>query len=109
MSRTRLTPYYFVAAGVLLQGLSPVLTKLLLEDLSRATVVGARYLIAVGFMLPFGWRHTPGGPAQGRPRRADWIALFLVGALGSGVAALLFTAAIAVTSAGVATGSCHSP
>jgi drug/metabolite transporter (DMT)-like permease/HAMP domain-containing protein len=102
LTRDRLRPYYFIAAGVLLQGLSPVLTKLLLSDLSAASVVGARYLIAVLFLLPFGWKHKTNSE-WGPPRPRDWVALFLVGALGSGVASLLFTQAIFLTSAGVAT------
>jgi drug/metabolite transporter (DMT)-like permease/HAMP domain-containing protein len=98
----RLRPYYYIAAGVILQGLSPVLTKLLLDDLTPATVVGARYLIAVLFLLPFGWRHSSEREHQ-PPRPRDWVALVLVGALGSGVASLLFTRAIDLTSVGIAT------
>lgn len=102
MRAERLRPFYYIGAGVILQGLSPVLTKLLLTSLPPATVVGARYLIAVLFLLPFGWRHT--SPHEHEPpRRRDWIALFLVGALGSGLAALMFTRAIDLTSAGIAT------
>lgn len=101
MTRERLRPYYYIAAGVLLQGLSPVLTKLVLADLSDATVVGTRYLIAVLFLLPFGWRHKrPSEHLPPRPR--DWVALVLVGLLGSALASLLFTGAIRLTSAGVA-------
>ena len=92
--RSHFTPYYFLVAGVLLQGLSPVFTKLLLSELSHATVVAARYLLAVGFLLPFGVHHRVRDPKAGKPTRRDWAALFLVGALGSGFAALLFTAAI---------------
>lgn len=102
MRAERLRPFYYIGAGVLLQGLSPVLTKLLLTELTPAAVVGARYLIAVLFLLPFGWRHS--SPEEHEPpRKRDWVALFLVGALGSGVAALLFTHAINLTSAGIAT------
>ena len=86
---------------MLLQGLSPVLTKLLLVDLSSATLVSARYLIAVLLLLPFGWKHQTNAE-HGPPRKADWIALFLVGALGSGLASLLFTQAIHLTSTGIA-------
>lgn len=86
----------------MLQGLSPVLTKMLLQHgLSSETVVTARYLLAVLVLLPFGvpsmGRHTPSGP----PRPRDWAALLLVGALGSGVGALLFTAALKYSSAGI--------
>jgi len=100
--RSHLTPYYFLVAGVLLQGLSPVFTKLLLADLSHATVVAARYLLAVGFLFPFGFRHQVRASQTGKPTRRDWVALFLVGALGSGFAALLFTAAIDYSHAGIA-------
>ena len=102
MSRSHLRPYLYLAAGVLLQGLSPVLTKLLLADLSASAVVATRYLIAVIFLLPFGWRQLPPEEAISHPRRRDWVALFLVGALGSGLASLLFTHAIEMTSAGIA-------
>lgn len=102
MRNERLRPFYYIGAGVVLQGLSPVLTKLLLDDLSPAAVVGARYLIAVLFLLPFGWRHTA-REGLTPPRTRDWVALFLVGALGSGLATLLFTRAIALTSVGIAT------
>ena len=101
-SRSTFTPYYFLVAGVLLQGLSPVFTKLLLADLSHATVVAARYLLAAGFLFPFGYRHEARRGAVGKPTRRDWVALFLVGALGSGFGALLFTAAIDYSNAGVA-------
>ncbi|MEN6547660.1 MAG: EamA family transporter [Armatimonadia bacterium] len=103
MTGERLRPYYFIAAGVILQGLSPVLTKLLLNaSLAPATIVAVRYLIAVLVLLPFGWRHR--NPTEHLPpRQRDWVALFLVGALGSGIASLLFAQAIFLTSAGVAT------
>lgn len=100
--RSHFTPYYFLVAGVLLQGLSPVLTKLLLTELSNATVVAARYLLAFGFLMPFGYSHTVHAPDAPRPRRRDWVALILVGALGSGFGALLFTAAIEYSHAGIA-------
>ncbi len=101
-TQRRLKPYYYVVAGVLLQGLSPVLTKLLLNDgLSREAVVSARYLLAALLLVPFGLprmgRQKPAGP----PRRRDYVALFLVGVLGSGVGALLFTAALEYSSAGI--------
>ncbi|MEI6502937.1 MAG: DMT family transporter, partial [Armatimonadota bacterium] len=102
MNRDRLRPYLYIAAGVILQGLSPVLTKLLLSDLSAASVVSARYLISVLLLLPFGWRHKTNSE-HGPPRPRDWVALVLVGALGSGIASLLFTQAIHLTSAGIAT------
>ena len=102
MRSERLRPFYYIGAGVILQGLSPVLTKLLLNDLTPAAVVGARYLIAVLFLLPFGWRHS--SPEEHEPPRTrDWVALVLVGALGSGLAALLFTRAIDLSSVGIAT------
>jgi drug/metabolite transporter (DMT)-like permease/HAMP domain-containing protein len=102
LSRTHLRPYLYLAAGVLLQGVSPVLTKLLLSELSASTLVAGRYLVAVVCLLPFGWRPRPAEDLQHRPRRRDWVALILVGALGSGLASLLFTHAIELTSAGIA-------
>ncbi|MFP3903586.1 MAG: DMT family transporter, partial [Armatimonadota bacterium] len=100
-SRGHFTPYYYLLAGVLLQGLSPVFTKLLLPDLSYATVVAARYLLAVGFLLPFGYHHRTVPQAPGKPTRRDWVALFFVGALGSGLGALLLTAALDYSHAGI--------
>ncbi len=100
--RSHFTPYYFLVAGVLLQGLSPVFTKLLLADLSQATVVASRYLLAAAFLFPFGRHHSAKQPQAGKPRRRDWVALFLVGLLGSGFGALLFTAAIDYSHAGIA-------
>lgn len=100
--RGHFTPYYFLVAGVLLQGLSPVFTKLLLADLSQATVVASRYLLAAAFLFPFGLRHDAKQPRVGKPQRRDWVALFLVGLLGSGFGALLFTAAIDYSHAGIA-------
>lgn len=103
MVNERLKPYAYVAAGTVLQGLSPVLTKLLLDALSPAVVVGARYLIATLILLPFGWRPPAAAAPELKPRRRDWVALFLIGALGSGLASLMFTHAIYLTSVGVAT------
>lgn len=102
ITQRRLEPYYYIVAGILLQGLSPVLTKLLLQEgLSRDAVVAGRYLLAVLVLLPFGFptgqAPTPAGP----PRPRDWVALLLVGVLGSGVGALLFTAGLQYSSAGV--------
>ncbi len=98
----RLRPYYFVVGGVLLQGLSPVFTKMLLMDgFSREAVVSGRYVLAVLTLLPFGISSTRRSLAAGKPRPVDWLALFLVGALGSGVGALLFTAALEYSSAGI--------
>ncbi|MGD9498180.1 MAG: DMT family transporter [Armatimonadota bacterium] len=100
-ARADLRPYAYVLAGVLLGGLSPVFTKLLLlQDVEGPTIVAARYLLTVLFLLPFG---IPRGRREGRPpgRRA-WITLLLVGAFGSGLGALLFTAALDLASAGVA-------
>jgi drug/metabolite transporter (DMT)-like permease/HAMP domain-containing protein len=102
ITQRRLEPYYYIVAGVLLQGLSPVLTKLLLHDgLSRETVVAARYLLAVLVLLPFGFPTSDSRTPAGPPRPRDWVALLLVGVLGSGVGALLFTAALEYSSAGV--------
>lgn len=87
---------------MVLQGLSPVLTKLLLaEGLGREALVSARYLLAVFILLPFGVPSLRATQPAGRPRRQDWVALILVGALGSGVGALLFTAALEYSSAAV--------
>ena len=84
--RSHFTPYFFLIAGVLLQGLSPVFTKLLLADLSQATVVASRYLLAAAFLFPFGRRHDVKQAEAGKPRRRDWVALFLVGLLVFGLA-----------------------
>ncbi len=94
--------YGFLLAGVLLQGLSPVFTKvLLLADLGQATIVAARYLLALAFFLPL--LPLERRPAQMlRPRRRDWVAVIAAGLLGSGLAALLFTWALTYTAAGVA-------
>jgi len=100
-TRTKMAPYYLVVAGVLLQGLSPVLTKLLLVDLSQATVVAARYCLAAALLMPFGLEGTRRARIAARPRRRDWLALVMVGALGSGAGALMFTAAVDFSSAGV--------
>jgi len=99
--RDTLKPYAFVIAGVLLAGLSPVFTKLLLlENLSQSTVVAARYLLAIALLAPLGVPHRRPENAPPPDRRA-WITLFLVGAFGSGLGALLFTAAVDLASAGV--------
>ena len=94
--------YGCLLAGVLLQGLSPVLTKVLLNaGLAQATVVATRYLLAAAFFLPLlPFDRRPVGML--RPRRRDWVALVMTGALGSGVAALLFTWALTYSTAGVA-------
>lgn len=99
-ARGSLRPYVFVLAAVMVGGLSPVFTKLLLlRDVEGPTIVAARYLLAVLFLLPFG---LPARPRHGPPpdRRA-WATLILVGAFGSGLGALLFTAAVDLASAGV--------
>ncbi len=95
--------YLFLLAGILLQGLSPVFTKLLLlQHLPQATIVASRYLLALVLFLPVvAVDRRPASLA--RPRRGDWIALVLVGVLGSGVAALLFTWALTYSAAGVVT------
>lgn len=95
-----LRPYAFVLAAVMVGGLSPVFTKLLLlREVEGPTIVAARYALAVLFLLPFG---LPPRARQGPPpdRRA-WITLILVGAFGSGLGSLLFTAAVDLASAGV--------
>lgn len=101
--RDNLTPYAFVLGGVMLGGLSPVFTKLLLlRNVEGPTIVAARYLLTVLLLTPFGLPHKrPAGAAQGRPDRRAWLTLFLVGAFGSGLGALLFTAAVDLASAGV--------
>ena len=96
-----LRPYAYVLAGVMLGGLSPVFTKLLLLDnVAGETIVAARYLLAVLFLLPVGLPHHAGGETS-PPNRRAWIALVLVGVFGSGLGALLFTAAVDLSSAGV--------
>jgi class 3 adenylate cyclase/drug/metabolite transporter (DMT)-like permease len=99
--RTRLQPYYWIIFAVLLQGLSPVLTKYLLseEGLSPTTVVATRYGLAVLFLAPLGIGARPA--ALQRPRRKDWIALLFVGGFGSAIGALLFTKALDMAPAGV--------
>ncbi len=94
--------YGLLLAGVLLQGLSPVFTKVLLRaDLGQATIVAARYLLAAVFFMPLVWlERRPGYLLP--PRRRDWVAVIAAGLLGSGVAALLFTWALTYTTAGVA-------
>ncbi len=100
LSRDALRPYGYVLAGVVLGGLSPVFTKLLLlQDVDGPTVVAARYLLAVVFLAPFGaLRRSRDGPP---PDRRAWVTLLLVGAFGSGLGALLFTSAVDLASAGV--------
>lgn len=100
-SAPSLTPYAYVLGGVMLGGLSPVFTKLLLlQDVEGPTIVAARYLLTVLFLAPFGLPHHRPQKA-GRPSRRAWVTLFLVGAFGSGLGALLFTAAVDYASAGV--------
>jgi len=101
--RRRLQAYYLIVFAVLLQGLSPVLTKLLMQGdgLSAGTTVAARYVIAVLFLLPFGLPGAAGAAREGKPRRRDWIALIFVGAFGSALGALLFTKALETSPAGV--------
>ncbi|MBM3472206.1 MAG: HAMP domain-containing protein [Armatimonadetes bacterium] len=101
--RRRLQAYYLIVLAVLLQGLSPVLTKLLLRDdgLSASTTVAARYVIAVLFLLPFGVPSATNAVREGKPRRRDWIALIFVGGFGSALGALLFTKALETAPAGV--------
>ena len=96
-----LRPYAFVLTGVMVGGLSPVFTKLLLLDnVAGETIVAARYLVAVLLLLPIGIPHhrRAEGPA---PDRRAWLTLILVGVFGSGLGALLFTAALDMSSAGV--------
>ncbi len=100
--RENLRPYAFVLGGVMLGGLSPVFTKLLLlQDVEGPTIVAARYLLTVVFLVPFGVPHTRPDRQSKPPSRRAWITLFLVGAFGSGLGALLFTAAVDLASAGV--------
>jgi drug/metabolite transporter (DMT)-like permease/methyl-accepting chemotaxis protein len=101
--RRRLQPYLFILLAVLLQGLSPVLTKLLMDwdGLSASTVVAARYGLAVLFLLPFGIRRPDVGSPYGPPRRRDWVALIGVGGFGSAIGTLLFTQALGMAPAGV--------
>ncbi len=101
--RTRLQPYYWIILAVLLQGLSPVLTKFLLseEQLSTTTVVATRYALAVIFLAPLGIGAGAKSIARQRPRRKDWIALLFVGGFGSAIGALLFTKALDMAPAGV--------
>jgi len=103
-ARRRLQPYYLILLAVLLQGLSPVLTKLLMDKdaLSASTVVAARYALAVLFLLPFGVRGPDPSSKYGPPRRRDWVALLCVGGFGSAIGTLLFTQALAMAPAGVA-------
>jgi|LSQX01.3.fsa_nt_gb drug/metabolite transporter (DMT)-like permease len=100
-SPRNLRPYAFVLGGVMLGGLSPVFTKLLLlEGVEGPTLVAARYLLAVIFLAPFGVpQHRP--VEGGKPDRRAWITLILVGVFGSGLGSLLFTAAVDLASAGV--------
>ena len=96
-----LRPYAYVLAGVMLGGLSPVFTKLLLlQNVAGEAIVASRYLLAVLLLLPIGLphRYVAGGPP---PDRRAWLTLILVGVFGSGLGALLFTAALDLSSAGV--------
>jgi drug/metabolite transporter (DMT)-like permease len=100
--RVNMRPYAYVLGGVMLGGLSPVFTKLLLlQDVEGPTIVASRYLLTVMILVPFGIPHRPPSSDSPRPDRKAWVTLFLVGALGSGVGALLFTAALDLASAGV--------
>ena len=85
----------------MLAGLSPVFTKLLLlQNVSAEAVVAARYLLAVLLLAPIGLPNQRRENAPPPDRRA-WITLVLVGVLGSGIGALLFTHALDLSSAGV--------
>ncbi len=95
-----LRPYAYVLAAVMLGGLSPVFTKLLLlQNVEGPTIVAARYLLTVLLLIPFGipQRRRNAPP----PDRKAWLTLILVGVFGSGFGALLFTAAVDLGSAGV--------
>ena len=99
--RRNLRPYAFVLGGVTLGALSPVFTKLLLlQDVEGPMIVASRYLLTVLFLAPFGLPRRRPQDAP-RPDARAWLTLFLVGALGSGVGALLFVAAVDLASAGV--------
>ncbi len=96
-----LSPYAFVLAGVMLGGLSPVFTKLLLlQNVAGESIVAARYFLATLFLIPFGIPQKRPKDAPPPDRRA-WITLVLVGVFGSGLGALLFTKAVDLGSAGV--------
>ena len=100
--RQNLRPYAYVLAGVMLGGLSPVFTKLLLlQDVEGSTIVAARYLLTVIFLLPFGLPKRRASEDLPPPDRRSWITLILVGAFGSGLGALMCTAAVDMASAGV--------
>jgi len=100
-ARVNLSPYAFVLAGVVLAGLSPVLTKLLLlQNVAAEGIVAARYLLAVLLLAPIGLPNQRREDAPPPDRRA-WLTLVLVGVLGSGLGALLFTHALDLSSAGV--------
>ena len=100
--RENLRPYLYVLGGVMLGGLSPVFTKLLLlQDVEGPTIVAARYLLTVMVLIPFGVPHRRPNEELQPPGRRAWVTLVLVGAFGSGFGALLFTAAVDLASAGV--------
>lgn len=100
--RQNLRPYAYVLGGVMLGGLSPVFTKLLLlQDVEGSTIVAARYFLTVIFLLPFGLPHKRPAEDAPKPNRRAWVTPFLVGAFGSGLGALMFTAAVDMASAGV--------
>ncbi len=100
-TRVNLSPYAFVLAGVMLAGLSPVLTKLLLlQNVAAEAIVAARYLLAVLLLAPIGLPNQRREDAPPPDRRA-WVTLVLVGVLGSGLGALLFVHALDLSSAGV--------
>lgn len=100
--RKQLWPYYCIIFGVMLGDTSPVLTKLLLNaGLTGPSILTLRYMLTVLALMPVGlYRPTAG--ARTPPSRRDWIALIMVGVLGSGVGALLFVQAVDLASAGVA-------
>ncbi len=100
--RHNLRPYAYVLGGVMLGGLSPVFTKLLLlQDVEGSTIVAARYFLTVILLLPFGLPHKRPTEDAPKPDRRAWVTLILVGAFGSGLGALMFTAAVDMASAGV--------
>ena len=86
-----LRPYAFVLAAVILGGLAPVFTKLLLlRGVEGPTIVDARYALSVLLLLPFGFptervrgRRPTAGPGSRSSRRR----------LRLRAGALLFTAA----------------
>ncbi len=97
--RSPLAPYLFLFAAALLWGASPVIMKLLVEEMPPAAVVALRYIIATLGLVPFA---VPAALRWGRRAPAvAWLELLGVGLLGSGIGALLFVWAVKLGSPGV--------